>query len=130
VIPTPALTELLVVANKPQEILEVITSSHWFVIYPFDERAAVECAEFIRAAIKPGGKKGLSSTWGKAKFDFQIIAIAIVTGADTIYTDDEDIPRYLAGKPIKVIGISELPLPPPQQIPLYDDEKSDPEPAE
>jgi len=74
VIRTPVLTELLAVANKPREILEVINSSRWFEIYPFDQRAAVECAEFVRTAIKPGGKKGLSSTWAKAKFDYQIIA--------------------------------------------------------
>jgi predicted nucleic acid-binding protein len=120
VIPTPALTELLAVAGNPQELLDVISSSRWFEIYPFDQRAAIECAEFVRAAAKPRRKKGLPSAWAKAKFDYQIIAIAIVVGADIIYTDDEDIPRLLAGKRIKVIRISELPLPPPQQMPLYE----------
>jgi predicted nucleic acid-binding protein len=120
VIPTPALSELLAVVSKPQELLEKINSSRWFEIYPFDQRAAIECAEFVQAAIKSGGKKSLPSTWAKAKFDWQIIAIAIVVGADTIYSDDEDIPRYLAGKPLKVLRVSDLPAPPPQQMPLPD----------
>ena len=126
-IPAPALAELLAVASNPQELLEVIDSSRWFEIYPFDQRAAVECAELVRAAIRPGGKKDLTSTWAKAKFDYQVIAIAIVVGADTIYTDDEDIPRYLAGKPMRVIRIADLPLPPPKQMPLYDAGESDAE---
>jgi O-acetyl-ADP-ribose deacetylase (regulator of RNase III) len=41
--------------------------------------------------------KGLT-TWAKTKFDYQIIASAIVVGADVIYTDDEDIHRALIGK--------------------------------
>jgi predicted nucleic acid-binding protein len=84
-IPTPALAELLAVASKPQKLLEEIGSSRWFEVYPFDQRAAVECAEFMRAAVKPAGKKSVFSTWAKAKFDYQIIAIAIVVGADTIW---------------------------------------------
>jgi predicted nucleic acid-binding protein len=120
VIPTPVLTELLAVSSKPQELLEEINSSRWFFIYPFDHKAAVECAELIRAAIKSAEKKNSSSTWAKAKFDYQIIAIAIVVGADAIYTDDEDIHRRLTGSRIKVVRISELPLPPPKQMPLPD----------
>jgi hypothetical protein len=118
IIPTPVLTELLAIIGKPQECLEVINSSRWFEIHPFDQRSAIECGEFIRAAIKLGKREISSSTWAKAKFDFQIIAIAIVAGANTIYSDDEDIHRYLAEKPIKVVRMSELPLPPPQQMPL------------
>jgi predicted nucleic acid-binding protein len=120
IIPTPALSELLAVASNPQEILELITSSRWFELFPFDQKAAIECAESIRATRK-AGKKKLSSTWAKAKFDYQVIAIAIVSGADTIYSDDEDIRRYLARRAgIKVVTISQLPLPPPQQMALYD----------
>jgi predicted nucleic acid-binding protein len=120
IIPTPVLTELLAVSNNPQELLERISSSRWFEIYPFDQKAAIECAEFIRAAKKPHEKKEFPSTWAKAKFDYQIIAAAIVVGADTIYTDDEDIHRLLIGKRIKAIRISGLPLPPPKQMSLPD----------
>jgi predicted nucleic acid-binding protein len=130
IIPTPALSELLAVAAKPQEILELIIRSRWFEVYPFDQKAAIECAEFIRA-IRKTGKKELSSTWAKAKFDYQIIAIAIVSGADTIYSDDEDMRRYLAGRgEIKVVTISQLPLPPPQQINLYDQSEANQDPED
>jgi hypothetical protein len=62
IIPTPVLTELLAVTDKPQEFLEVINSSRWFEVFPFDQRAAIECGEFIRAAIKPGKKESSLST--------------------------------------------------------------------
>jgi predicted nucleic acid-binding protein len=120
VIPTPVLTELLAISSKSQELLEKINSSRWFFVYPFDQKAAIECSELIRTVIKPAEKKNSTSTWAKAKFDYQIIAIAIVAGADAIYTDDEDIHRRLAGKRIKGIRISELPFPPPRQMPLPD----------
>lgn len=122
IIPTPALAEILVVVPNPQAVLEIIGSSRWFEIYPFDQRAAIECAEFIRVASRPGGKKGLSSTWAKAKFDFQINAIAIVVGADIIYTDDENISRHLTGHRLKAVRISELPIPPPKQMRLCNGE--------
>jgi len=120
VIPTPALSELLAVVKNPQELLAEINSSRWFVVHPFDQRAAIECAELVRAVKKAPRKQDSSSMWAKAKFDYQIIAIAIVVGAEIIYSDDEDIFRHLKGGPIKVIRISELPLPPPRQMPLYD----------
>src|SRR6266508_136207 len=103
VIPTPALSELLAVVKNPQELLAEINSSRWFVVHPFDQRAAIECAE--RAVKKAPRKKDSSSTWAKAKFDYQIIAIAIVVGAEIIYSDDEDIFRHLKGGQIKVIRI-------------------------
>jgi hypothetical protein len=123
------LTELLAVSSKPQELLEKIGTSRWFFIHPFDQKAAVECAELIRAAVKSAEKKNFPSTWAKAKFDYQIIAIAIVAGADTIYTDDDDIHRCLVGKRIKAIRILELPLPPPKQMPLPDIKEKDNDPA-
>jgi hypothetical protein len=125
IIPTPVLTELLAVSSKPQELLDEINTSRWFFIHPFDQKAAVECAELIRAAVKSTEKKSFPSTWAKAKFDYQIIAIAIVSGADTIYTDDDDIHRSLAGKHIKAMRISELPLPPPKQMSLPDIQEKD-----
>jgi predicted nucleic acid-binding protein len=118
VIPTPALSELLAVARKPHEVLAEINSSRWFVIHPFDQRAAIECADLVRAAVSAGRKKGASSTWAKAKFDYQIIAIAMVAGAQIIYSDDRDISQHLREGRIKVTKISELPLPPPRQMPL------------
>ena len=77
-------------------------------------RAAIEVAAMTRNAIDSGkGKKGGSAaTWAKIKYDRQIVAIAKVSNADTIYSDDGDIAGIAAATNIKVIGLADLPLPP------------------
>lgn len=47
----------------------------------------------------------------KAKFDWQIIAITKVSGANVIYSDDGDIARMGARFGIKIIKTDDLPLP-------------------
>jgi hypothetical protein len=47
----------------------------------------------------------------KAKFDDQIVAIAAVEGATTIYCDDEDIAKLAEGR-FGVIKVAAIPLPP------------------
>jgi hypothetical protein len=123
IIPTPALSELLVVVGDSAiEILGKINSSPCFKIYPFDEMAAIECAELFRTATKTPHKSRSRSTRTKVKFDYQISAIAVVVRAEMVYTDDADIARILKGKKIKVLGLTDLPTPPAQQMPLYTDE--------
>jgi predicted nucleic acid-binding protein len=94
VIPTPALSESLVRADAAaaQQIIEQINKFSVFRIEPFDTRAAIEVALMTRNAIDSGGKKlGSAATWAKLKYDRQIVAIAKVCGATTIYSDDRDI---------------------------------------
>jgi predicted nucleic acid-binding protein len=116
IIPTPALSEVLVRAGAAasQPIIEHLQRYSIFRIEPFDTRAAIEVAAMTRNAIDSGkGKKGNSSaTWAKIKYDRQIVAVAKVCGADTIYSDDGDITSIAAGVNIKVIGLVDLPLPP------------------
>lgn len=50
-------------------------------------------------------------TRAKAKFDDQIVAIAAVEGATTIYSDDEDIAKLAEGR-FEVVKIAAVPLPP------------------
>lgn len=91
----------------------MLNSSAHFKIVPFDTRAAIELAQITRVAIDSGDKKaGSSSSWAKVKFDRQIVAIARTEGAQTIYSDDEDIVRCARKLGIEVIGICELSLPP------------------
>lgn len=122
IIPTPVISELLVGAGKagPQYLLE-ITKSAKFKVAPFDTRAAVECAAMLGTAIKSGKKKGSSGTssWPKTKFDHQIVAIGKVEGANTVYTDDEDLGKLAAKVGLKVVSLSDLPLP-PSNTPLFD----------
>jgi hypothetical protein len=66
-----------------------------------------------RRAISRGNKRGGSSaTWAKVKYDRQIVAIAKVCGATTIYSDDEDVEALGKTAKIAVTGLSALPLPP------------------
>ena len=75
-----------------QELLRILPSSRHFRIAPFDERAAVEFAARQAERIA-ASERAPAATRTKAKFDDQIVAIAAVEGATTIYSDDEDISK-------------------------------------
>ena len=45
------------------------------------------------------------------KYDRQIVAIAKVHQATTIYSDDEDIEKVAAESDIPVIGLADIPVP-------------------
>jgi hypothetical protein len=65
-----------------------------------------------RDAIAAGNKRGgAQGTWAKVKYDRQIVAIAKVEAADTIYSDDEDVRKLAIQAGLAVMKISELPLP-------------------
>lgn len=117
IIPTPALSEFLARTGRAApKILEQLNESARFKIVPFDERAAVEAAIATYEAHEAGDKKeGSQSSWSKIKFDRQIVAIAKVESAEIIYSDDDDVRRFAKKCGIRVIGVSELPLPPPKQ---------------
>lgn len=59
IIPTPALSEILVRADAAgPSYLDRFGSSAAFRIVPFDQRAAVEVAAMTRAALAAGDKRG------------------------------------------------------------------------
>ena len=123
-IPTPALSEFLVIAGKdgPQYLAELNNSSV-FRIVDFDQRAAVEAAAMTAIAIAAGGKRGGSeSPWAKIKFDRQIVAIAKVNQADTIYSTDSDIERFGKQANLAVVNVHQLPPAPAKQIEMYDEQ--------
>ena len=129
VIPTPALAEVLVRAAKGgPEFLRILASSKHFRIAAFDERAAVEFAARQADRIAGGGR--MPASRAKAKFDDQIMAIAAIEGATTIYSDDEDIAKLAKGH-FDVIKIAALPLPPEAaqgKLPFEADDKDGAEP--
>ncbi len=115
VIPTPALSEALVSAGPEpsQYIVEQLQKYAVFRIEPFDTRAAIEVAAMSRSAKESGRKRGDSTaTWAKVKYDRQIVAIAKVAGATTIYSDDSDIATLGEAAGMEVIKLADLPLPP------------------
>ena len=96
VVPTPVLAEILV--RTPEEdaktILERLNQAA-FEIAPFDQRADIELADLMRIELDQRGRRKLrqeAETWAKLKFDRQIVAIAKVRGAATIYSHDAGIP--------------------------------------
>lgn len=111
-IPTPALSEVLVKVDAPQALLNRVKSEQIFRIEPFGIRAALEAAEMTRNAIESGGKRGKAKgPWSKVKVDRQIVAIAKVHGAKTIYSDDGDVRSLGEDSGIAVKRIADLPLP-------------------
>ena len=124
IVPTPALSEVLVRAGvaASQQIIEHLQKYSVFRIEPFDTRAAIEVATMTRDAIAKGKKRGdNAATYAKIKYDRQIVAIARVCGATTIYSDDGDIRALGKETKLTVIGLADLPLPPEsrqQPLPL------------
>lgn len=128
IIPTPTLAEILVGAGQAMaDWHSTLRRTKHARIVPFDERAAIEHAlrEAERKAARAAGVPR-----AKAKFDDQIIAIAVTERASVIYSDDPHI-RNGAPKGIKVIGIAELPLPPEAQqgqLPFEGPDPAEPDP--
>lgn len=118
VIPTPALSEVLVrspIAVR-DEYLRILTSSRLFLPAPFDQRAALELAIIMSDGLRDQDKQNRTDeTYAKFKFDRQIVAIARVENASTIYTDDKKMLSLCKRLGITAVTISELPLPPEDQ---------------
>ena len=106
IIPTPALSEILVRAGAAApDYLAQINSQSVFRIVAFDERAAVEVAAMTKSAIDSGDKRdGVDGTWNKIKYDRQIVAIAKIEGATALYSDDFGVRSFGNGVGLTVIG--------------------------
>jgi predicted nucleic acid-binding protein len=110
VIPTPALTEVLIRAGKGREkILHELTRKRAFELAPFDVKAATECSLLLEEAWSKSEKRGITKT--KFKYDWQIVAIAASRGVKIIYSDDGDISSAARNAHIQVIRIDDLALP-------------------
>jgi predicted nucleic acid-binding protein len=118
IIPSPVLCELLFRSGKA--VNEYVKKLHRspFLIVPFETRAAIECAQSLRKyGIRSSDKV---SPRAKIKFDRQIVAIAQVANAETIYSDDEDIFKYGKQVDIKVVRSFELELDPDDRQSNFD----------
>lgn len=111
-IPTPAFSEFLAGAGKARdEYHRQISVSSAFKLGTFDSRAAMECALMLDEARSNADKRANGKTWAKAKFDWQIVAIAKVGNAKIIYSDDGDIARIAMRHGLDTIKTDGLPLP-------------------
>lgn len=116
VIPTPALSEVLVYASDAmQSYLDIINKQSAFRIVPFDQKAAIEAAIATHDAIRRGGRRidsDATATVAKIKFDRQIVSIAKAEGSHTVYSDDSDVIRYAKQVGLEAYRTADLPLPP------------------
>jgi hypothetical protein len=116
VIPAPVLSELLVKVppDKVSALLDQLNSSIWFRVEPFDSASAIELAMRVAKSRASGDKReGLPADipWTKVKFDRQIVAIALTSGASEIISDDGDVKAIGERWGIKVTSVAELPIP-------------------
>lgn len=113
-IPAPALSEALVRVGPKEAIrvVEAIRRQSVFEVKPFDQLAAIELADIVRKEMGKKRPKRGAETKAKLKFDRQIIAIARVAGADTVYSDDQGVQRLGKRLDIVVKGVADLPRDP------------------
>lgn len=64
----------------------------------------------LDGALTGGDKRANTKTWAKAKFDRQIVAIARVANAHTIYSEDGDLARIGPRHGLAVVKTDDLPL--------------------
>ena len=112
-VPAPALSEVLVTEGVDvQDVLTTLRGSAFIRIGDFDERAAVELAMRLRAAIKSGDpRQGMRITKSAMKFDRQIVAIALVNGARALYSDDDGVERFASSCGLATKRVADLPMP-------------------
>jgi hypothetical protein len=123
VVPTPAPAELLVTEGADvDDILTTLRGSACLRVEGFDERSAVELAVRLREARRAGDlREGLPITKSEMKFDRQIVAIALVSGAKFLYSDDMGVAKFAAGCGLTVKGVEDLPVPVTQQALSFDE---------
>jgi hypothetical protein len=122
-IPTPALTELLVRAGDAgPEFVNQLSKSSRFEIAAFDDMAAIEVALSIAAATGSGKKRGdgtSKETWAKVKFDHQIVGICKVRQVSVLYCDDPRLCNFASMCELRTVRLGDLPLPPKEPT-LFD----------
>lgn len=110
VVPTPVLSELLILADTRQvEILAAVANKRSVQVVNFDQMAAVENAALRRN--KKLTAKARSETKKEVSFDLQILAIARVAHADLVMTDDDNLRKRCVKAGFAVQGIADLPIP-------------------
>jgi hypothetical protein len=124
IIPAPVLTEILIRAGAAGPgIVAAIQRSSAFRVAAFDTRAAIELAQITNASLTTAREKRevAAAPWAKIKFDRQIVAIAKVHGATTIYSDDGQLISFAEANAISCVRVVDLPIPESarqQQLPL------------
>jgi len=95
-----------------QDVLTTLRGSTFIRIGDFDERAAVELAMRLRVAIQSGDlRQGMQITKNAMKFDRQIVAIALVSGARILFSDDDGVEKFASACGLATKRVTSLPVP-------------------
>ncbi len=114
ILPSPAVTEYLAGVGNAEATAQahaVLHADKAFRVAPFGERASLELALTLARVKNKPARKHEGATWAKAKFDWQIAAIAKVEGVTRIYTTDRDVVRAAEHMGIEGIYVPDMPLP-------------------
>jgi predicted nucleic acid-binding protein len=116
VLPTPALAELFVRSSgaATSAWLAALQKKQAIKVADFDVRAAAECGAIHRRAEVAGGKRQhvkAGEAYQKIKVDRQIAAIALVERSNIIVTDDGNLRAICEANGLRVLSISDLPVP-------------------
>jgi len=118
-IPTPVVTELLMPIPLEDHYSFLQKLRDRFLIFPFDELAAIKCAEIWQAKAKDEVLKEYRETHHvnkqQIKFDYQIAAIAVTRGVECIYSHDPHLRKFVGD----IIPVREMSIPIPPPLPLY-----------
>lgn len=107
-VPSIVLAEALAPLPSTQYAAFVQMMERMFVIAPFDSRSAVQFARLWQTRLKD-----TAFTRAEMKADYQIAAIALANGCNTLYTGDEGSCKF-AIPHLPVIRIDDITLPPEQ----------------
>lgn len=112
-IPTPVLSEFLVKSgpNKDKYLTEFLATTN-FLVGDFDQRAAIELACLEDNDLASERQLNGITSKAKVKFDRQIISIAKVQNASTIYTGDNNLATVAKANGLRAVMTWEIPLPP------------------
>lgn len=113
-LPSPAVAEYLAGIGDPDATAKahaILHADKAFRVAAFGERASLELALTIARVKNKQIRKAEGASWAKAKFDWQIAAIAKVEGVCILYTTDRDVVRAASHMGVEAIYIPDMPLP-------------------
>lgn len=122
IVPTPALAEVLVRAEAAgPTYLQIIDRHKSLRLADFNALAAVETAVMMAAIYSSPRRPAGADARSKMKFDTMIAAIARVSGASVVYSDDPDLRSLGRDFGFEVVGVAALPVPEPETPDLFGD---------
>ena len=104
-IPAPALMEYLVGLDAEEAIRQLSSLQRYFLITAFDVPAAVLAADLERGKTRSLVRANKDLDKNKVRIDAQIVAVAIVNGAEKIISHDPHFRELAAGR----IDVEEIP---------------------